>query len=85
MHSSRPRSSTRRERGASPATRASTYCAPPTTRERFSLYEVYVDEQAFRAHQQTAHYLAWKERVAPMMAASRVGVKYAAVFPEPWR
>ncbi len=52
---------------------------------RYFLYEVYVDEQAFRAHQQTPHYLAWKARVAPMMAVPRVGVKYSAVFPEPWQ
>ncbi len=51
---------------------------------RFSLYEVYVDEAGFKAHQQTAHYLAWKERVAPMMAAPRVGVKHMALFPDPW-
>jgi quinol monooxygenase YgiN len=51
---------------------------------RFFLYEVYQSEEAFRSHQQTPHYLAWKGRVAPMMAAPRVGVKHQAVFPEPW-
>jgi len=51
----------------------------------FFLYEVYADEAGFRAHQTTAHYLAWKERVAPMMAEPRVGVKHESVFPEPWQ
>lgn len=51
---------------------------------RFFLYEVYVDEAGFRAHQQTAHYLAWKETVAPMMAVPRVGEKYTSLAPEPW-
>jgi autoinducer 2-degrading protein len=51
----------------------------------FFLYETYGTEDGFRAHQQTAHYLAWKERVAPMMAEPRVGVKHHAVFPEPWQ
>jgi len=51
---------------------------------RFFLYEVYADEGDFKAHQQTEHYLRWKERVAPMMAQPRVGEKYGALFPEPW-
>ena len=51
---------------------------------RFFLYEVYENEDAFREHQRTAHYLAWKERVAPLMAEPRVGVKHVSVFPEPW-
>jgi (4S)-4-hydroxy-5-phosphonooxypentane-2,3-dione isomerase len=51
---------------------------------RFFLYEVYHAEADFKAHQQTAHYLRWKERVAPMMAAPRAAEKYASVFPEPW-
>jgi (4S)-4-hydroxy-5-phosphonooxypentane-2,3-dione isomerase len=51
---------------------------------RFCLYEVYLDEAAFKAHQQTPHYLRWKDLVAPMMAAPRVGEKYHSLFPEPW-
>ena len=51
---------------------------------RFFLYEVYEDEEGFRDHQRTAHYLVWKEAVAPLMAAPRVGVKHVSVFPEPW-
>jgi autoinducer 2-degrading protein len=51
---------------------------------RFFLYEVYQDEKDFKAHQQTEHYLRWKERVAPLMASPRVGEKYGSLFPEPW-
>jgi autoinducer 2-degrading protein len=50
----------------------------------FSLYEVYVDEAGFKAHQQTAHYLKWKETVADMMAAPRIGEKHTNLFPDPW-
>ncbi len=52
---------------------------------RFFLYEVYTEEAGFRAHQQTAHYLAWKEQVASMMAAPRVGVKHESLLPDPWQ
>ena len=51
---------------------------------RFLLYEVYVDEAAFRAHQQTAHYLLWRDTVAPFMAVPRAAEKWASVEPEPW-
>lgn len=51
---------------------------------RFFLYEVYRDESCFQAHQKTEHYLAWKERVAPMMAVPRVGERYTSIEPEPW-
>jgi autoinducer 2-degrading protein len=53
-------------------------------RTRFFLYEAYTDDAGFKAHQETAHYLAWRARVAPMMAAPRVGVKHEALFPDPW-
>jgi autoinducer 2-degrading protein len=52
---------------------------------RFFLYEVYKEEAGFRAHQETAHYLAWKEQVASMMAAPRVGVKHESLLPDPWQ
>jgi autoinducer 2-degrading protein len=51
---------------------------------RFFLYEVYRDEAAFREHQATTHYLAWKGAVAPMMAEPRASVKHESLFPEPW-
>jgi autoinducer 2-degrading protein len=51
---------------------------------RFFLYEVYRGEEGFREHQRTAHYIAWKEKVAPWMAEPRVGAKHVSLFPEPW-
>ncbi len=50
----------------------------------FRLYEVYVNEDAFRAHQQTAHYFRWKETVEPLMAVKRSAEKLTALFPTPW-
>jgi autoinducer 2-degrading protein len=43
---------------------------------RFALYEVYRDEAAFRAHQETDHYLRWRAAVASMMAAPRSADKF---------
>ena len=48
---------------------------------RFFLYEVYRAEEDFKAHQQTEHYLRWRETVADMMAQPRQGVKHYSVFP----
>jgi autoinducer 2-degrading protein len=48
---------------------------------RFLLYEVYRDEEAFKAHQQTPHYLRWRETVADWMARPRQGVKHTSLFP----
>ena len=48
---------------------------------RFVLEEVYRDEQAPAKHKETAHYAAWRDAVAPMMAQPRSSVKFANVFP----
>jgi quinol monooxygenase YgiN len=48
---------------------------------RFVLIEVYRTEQAPADHKQTAHYAAWRDAVASMMAQPRSSVKYANVFP----
>lgn len=39
----------------------------------FILYEAYEDSAAAAAHKETAHYLEWREAVAPMMAEPRRG------------
>ena len=52
--------------------------------ERCFLYEVYRDEAAFRVHQQSSHYLAWKEAVAPLMAEPRSAERMHTLLPEPW-
>ena len=48
---------------------------------RFSLWEVYHTEEAVLAHKQTAHFAAWNEAVADMMAEPRSRVWYKSVFP----
>ena len=46
------------------------------------LVEVYRDEAGAAGHKETAHYATWRDDVAPMMAAPRSSVKFAAVVPE---
>ncbi len=53
--------------------------ADPT---RFVLLEVYRDADAPARHKETAHYAAWRDAVADMMAVPRVGVKYQNLFPD---
>jgi len=53
-------------------------------RTRFFLYEVYRTKEDFTAHQQTAHYLAWREKVSDWMAEPRKGIRHISLFPEPW-
>lgn len=48
---------------------------------RFVLIEVYEHAGASDAHKLTAHYAAWRDVVAPMMATPRSSVKYQAVCP----
>jgi (4S)-4-hydroxy-5-phosphonooxypentane-2,3-dione isomerase len=48
----------------------------------FVLVEVYRDADAAVRHKGTLHYGVWRDAVAEMMAAPRVGVKYQNVFPE---
>ena len=38
---------------------------------KFTLYEVFEDEEAAAFHKTTAHYLRWREEVAPYMASPR--------------
>ncbi len=49
---------------------------------RFFLYEVYTDETAVAAHKETAHYLRWRELVAPWMARPREGRSLIPLFPQ---
>jgi quinol monooxygenase YgiN len=48
---------------------------------RFVLVEVYRDDSAPGAHKQTAHYAAWRDGVADMMAEPRSSVRYTNLFP----
>ena len=49
---------------------------------RFVLVEAYRTDDAPARHRETAHYQAWRDAVAPMMAEPRRGVKYANLFPD---
>jgi quinol monooxygenase YgiN len=48
---------------------------------RFVLVEIYRDPDAPARHKETAHYAAWRDAVAEMMAEPRAGVKFHNVFP----
>ena len=48
----------------------------------FVLLEIYRTPEDPARHKETAHYAAWRDAVAPMMAEPRTSVKYRAVFPE---
>ena len=47
---------------------------------RFLLYECYNSRDDFTEHQQTEHYLTWKQTVADWMAQPRQGVKHNSLF-----
>ncbi len=42
---------------------------------QFVLYEVFADEAAAKAHKETAHYLKWRDTVAPYMNSPRRATK----------
>ncbi|MFN2155015.1 MAG: antibiotic biosynthesis monooxygenase, partial [Anaerolineae bacterium] len=46
---------------------------------RFLLYEAYRSDEDFARHQQTAHYLKWKETVADWMQQKRQGVRHLSL------
>lgn len=50
---------------------------------RFLLIEIYRTAADPARHKETAHYAAWRDAVAPMMAEPRRSVKYRALFPAP--
>jgi (4S)-4-hydroxy-5-phosphonooxypentane-2,3-dione isomerase len=43
----------------------------PEDRTKLMLYEVYVDEKAFDAHQQTAHFKKYIAEAVPLLASRR--------------
>ena len=49
---------------------------------RFVLIEAYLTSAAPALHKETAHYAAWRDAVAPMMATPRTSLRYHAVFPD---
>lgn len=46
---------------------------------RFLLYEAYREKDDFAKHQQTEHYLRWKQAVTDWMAQPRQGVKHNSI------
>jgi autoinducer 2-degrading protein len=52
-----------------------------TDRCCFLLYEAYADEEATRTHKETAHYRAWKQGVAAMMAKPRESSAFTVLAP----
>ena len=53
----------------------------PDDPARFILYEAYVSVAAAAAHKETAHYLAWRDAVAGMMAEPRRGDPMNGLLP----
>lgn len=47
----------------------------------FIAYEAYCNEASAKAHKETAHYLAWRDKVADWMVEPRRGVRYDGLFP----
>ena len=45
------------------------------------LVEVYRDADASAAHKLSAHYAAWRDAVAEIMAEPRASTRFSAVFP----
>ena len=53
----------------------------PEDATRFILYEAYASAADAAAHKETAHYLAWRDAVAPMMAEPRRGEAMRGLLP----
>lgn len=53
----------------------------PDDPTRFILYEAYASAGDAAAHKATAHYLAWRDAVADMMAEPRRGEPWNGLFP----
>lgn len=53
----------------------------PDDPTRFLLYEAYASAADAAAHKATAHYLAWRDTVAEMMAAPRRGEPWLGLYP----
>jgi quinol monooxygenase YgiN len=49
--------------------------------DRFLFYEVYRSPDDHKAHQQTAHYLRWRDGAGDLLAEPRVGARYLNVSP----
>ncbi|SRR6266511_1190654 len=48
---------------------------------KFILVEIYKTVEAPAIHKETTHYKRWRDKVMPMMAEPRQGIKYTNIFP----
>lgn len=64
-----------------PANRRFDILQSPDDPSRFVFYEAYATAEAAAAHKQTAHYAAWRDAVADMMAEPRHGEPMVGLFP----
>ena len=49
---------------------------------RFVLVEAYKTADAPARHKETAHYAAWRDAVAPMMAGPRGSLRFQSLYPD---
>ena len=54
---------------AEPGCRTFDVCVDPNDRTSVMLYEIYADEKAFEAHQQTRHFQKYLAEAVPLLAA----------------
>ncbi len=53
----------------------------PDDPTRFVVYEAYDVPESAGRHKETAHYLQWRDTVAPWMAEPRQGITYVGLMP----
>jgi len=51
---------------------------------KFAFYEVYKDDDAVKAHQQTAHYARWKSEIEALCKVPRTSEKFTTLDPSPY-
>jgi autoinducer 2-degrading protein len=50
---------------------------------RFSLFEVYHDEPAWKTHLESQHYLAWQAAITRLLEQPLAAQRYLPIFPPP--
>ncbi len=50
---------------------------------RFSMFDVYHDDQAYEEHLKSAHYLVWMNSITPTLAEPMRPHPYMPIFPPP--
>jgi autoinducer 2-degrading protein len=56
-----------------------------TDPNKFFFYEIYKDEAAYKAHQQTPHYPRWREAAAVCLAEPTQASRCSTVFPKNYK